>query len=165
MEAHAVEKLPDPPEVVSQIKPFCRMTKTAACSPHSSGFLQQVLLPEGWKQMLPKEQHLWVSKALFSRDVCGKLKLTEPLQLWWSPPGPQLLYSQLPPIPDPFFHSRLFLWMPCRMWAYRLPCTKPKLPSSRQSFEALRTVQHRPEGFGHERVVFHGHGVPGVLFL
>ncbi len=75
--------------------------------------------------MLPKEQHLWVSKALFSRDICGKLKLTEPLQLWWSPPGPQLLYSQLPPIPDPFFHSRLFLWMPCRMWAYRLPCTKP----------------------------------------
>ncbi len=40
-----------------------------------------------------------------------------------------------------------------------------QLPSSRQSFEALRTVQHRPEGFGHERVVFHGHGVPGVLFL
>ncbi|XP_043076711.1 uncharacterized protein si:ch73-112l6.1 [Puntigrus tetrazona] len=99
MEAQAVEKLPDPPE--------------------------EVLLPEGWKQMLPKEQHLWVSKALFSRDASGKLKLTEPLQLWWSPPGPQLLYSQPPPFPDPFFHSRLFLWMPCRMWAYRLPCAKP----------------------------------------
>lgn len=40
-----------------------------------------------------------------------------------------------------------------------------QLPSSRQLFEALRTVRHRPEGFGHEWVVFHGHGVPGVLFL
>ncbi|XP_026051984.1 uncharacterized protein LOC113038622 isoform X1 [Carassius auratus] len=99
METQAVEKLPDPPE--------------------------EVLLPEGWKQMLPKEQRRWVSKALFSRDTSGKLKMTEPLQLWWSPPGPQLLYSRPPPFPDPFFHSRLFLWMPCRMWAYRLPCVKP----------------------------------------
>lgn len=40
-----------------------------------------------------------------------------------------------------------------------------QLPSSWQSFEALWTVQHRPEGFGHEWVVFHGHRVPGVLFL
>lgn len=99
MAQQAVEKLPDPPE--------------------------ELLLPEGWKQTLPKEQHLWVSKALFTKDASGKLSLTEPLQLWWSPPGPQLLYSQPPPFPDPFFHSRLFLWMPYRMWAYRLVCTKP----------------------------------------
>ncbi|KAI2651377.1 hypothetical protein H4Q32_019448 [Labeo rohita] len=99
LDTQAAKKLPDPPE--------------------------ELLLPEGWKQTLPKEQHLWVSKALFSRDVSGKLKLTEALQLWWSPPGPQLLYSQPPAFPDPFFHSRLFLWMPCRMWAYRLPCTNP----------------------------------------
>ncbi|XP_048023397.1 uncharacterized protein si:ch73-112l6.1 isoform X2 [Megalobrama amblycephala] len=99
MAQQAGEKLPDPPE--------------------------ELLLPEGWKHTLPKELHLWVSKTLFIRDASGKLTLTEPLQLWWSPPGPQLLYAQPPPLPDPFFQSRLFLWMPSRMWAYRLVCTKP----------------------------------------
>ncbi|XP_067280313.1 uncharacterized protein [Pseudorasbora parva] len=99
MAQQVVEKLPDPPE--------------------------ELLLPEGWKHTLPKEQHLWVSKALFTKDPSGKLRLTESLQLWWLPPRPQLLYSQPPPFPDPFFHSRLFLWMPYRMWAYRLVCTKP----------------------------------------
>ncbi|XP_051532972.1 uncharacterized protein si:ch73-112l6.1 isoform X1 [Myxocyprinus asiaticus] len=90
-----------------------------------SDLTEELLLPEGWKQTLPKEQHLWVSKALFTRDASGKLTLTEPLQLWWSPPGPQMLYSQPPLSPDPFFHSRLFLWMPYHMWGYRLLCTKP----------------------------------------
>lgn len=99
--------------------------KTFAHSHSFSLFLQQLLLPEGWKHTLPKELHLWVSKTLFIRDASGKLTLTEPLQLWWSPPGPQLLYAQPPPLPDPFFQSRLFLWMPSRMWAYRLVCTKP----------------------------------------
>ncbi|XP_001345268.3 uncharacterized protein si:ch73-112l6.1 [Danio rerio] len=86
---------------------------------------EDLLLPEGWKHTLPKEQQLWVSKALFRRDASGKLMLTEPLQLWWSNPGPPSKYSQPPPSPEPFFHSRLFLWMPCRMWAYKLCCTKP----------------------------------------
>ncbi len=85
----------------------------------------QLLLPEGWKQTLPKEQHLWVSKALFIRDKSGRLALTKNLRLWWFPPGPRPLYVQPPPSPDGFFHAKLFLWVPYRMWAYKLLCTQP----------------------------------------
>ncbi|XP_076876355.1 uncharacterized protein LOC143525834 [Brachyhypopomus gauderio] len=53
----------------------------------------EVLLPEGWKQTLPKEQHQWVSRALFTRDQSGRLALTKNLRLWWPPPGPRLVYT------------------------------------------------------------------------
>ncbi len=84
-----------------------------------------LLLPEGWKQTLPKEQHLWVSKALFTRHKSGKLAQTKNLRLWWFPPGPRPLYVQPPSSPDVFFHAKLFLWFPYRMWVYRLLCTQP----------------------------------------
>ncbi len=87
--------------------------------------LPQLLLPEGWKQTLPKKQHLWASKALFTREKSGRLALTKNLSLWWSPPGARPLYSQPPSKPDAFFHSKLFLWIPYRMWAYTLLCSQP----------------------------------------
>ncbi len=90
-----------------------------------SVFLTQLLLPEGRKQTLPKQQHLWVSKALFTKDKSGRLALTKNLRLWWFPPGPRPLYVQPPSSPDGFFHAKLFLWVPYRMWAYRLLCTQP----------------------------------------
>ncbi|CAM4535379.1 unnamed protein product [Leuciscus chuanchicus] len=86
---------------------------------------EELLLPEGWRQTLPKEQHLWVSKALFTRDSSGRLALTKSLRLCWFPPCPRPLYSQPPSSPDVFFHTRLFLWVPYRMWAYRLLYSKP----------------------------------------
>ncbi|XP_052472153.1 uncharacterized protein LOC128028874 [Carassius gibelio] len=86
---------------------------------------EELLLPEGWRQTLPKEQHLWVSKALFTRDKSGRLALTKNLRLWWHPPGPRPLYTQPPSSPDSFFHARLFLWIPYRLWSYRLLCSQP----------------------------------------
>ncbi|XP_056328978.1 uncharacterized protein LOC130241304 isoform X1 [Danio aesculapii] len=47
------------------------------------------------------------------------------MRLWWHPPGPRPLYSQPPSSPDAFYHARLFLWVPYRLWAYRLLCSQP----------------------------------------
>ncbi|KAK1793681.1 hypothetical protein P4O66_012043, partial [Electrophorus voltai] len=48
------------------------------------------------------------------------------LRLWWLPPGPRLVYAQPLSSPDAFFRSRLFLWMPYRMWAFKLLCVQPE---------------------------------------
>ncbi|KAK1789988.1 hypothetical protein P4O66_002303 [Electrophorus voltai] len=80
----------------------------------------EVLLPEDWKQMLPREQHHWVSWVLFTRKQSGRPALTKNLCLWWSPPGSWLVYAQPPSSPNAFFHSRLLMWMPYRM----LSCEK-----------------------------------------
>ncbi|XP_058857710.1 uncharacterized protein LOC117430939 [Acipenser ruthenus] len=85
----------------------------------------KVLLPEAWKQSLPKEQHEWIARALFIRNRIGKLELTSDLRLWWFPPQPRLIHNQPPASPGPFCHP-LFLWMPCRMWAFKLTCTQPE---------------------------------------
>ncbi|XP_035383861.1 uncharacterized protein LOC113568948 isoform X2 [Electrophorus electricus] len=86
----------------------------------------EVLLPEGWKQMLPREQHQWVSWVLFNREQSGRPVLTKNLRLWWSPPGPWLVYMQPPSSFNAFFHSRLFLWMPYRMSAFKLLYAQPE---------------------------------------
>ncbi|KAJ7985052.1 hypothetical protein DPEC_G00361140 [Dallia pectoralis] len=44
------------------------------------------------------------------------------LQLWYEPPQPRPIYNQPPASPDPFFACRLFLWMPVRLWAFKLTC-------------------------------------------
>ena len=78
----------------------------------------QILLPEGWKKSLPMEQHEWVSKALFSK--AGILK--NQLQLWWFPPGPPHTLLQPPASPAPFHLRPFVLWMPYRMWSFKLCC-------------------------------------------
>ncbi|XP_058509620.1 uncharacterized protein LOC131475475 [Solea solea] len=81
------------------------------------------LLPVSWRQTLPVEQQEWVGRALFKREPSsGKVVLTTPLKLWWHPPGPRPLYTQLPANAHDFFQRPFFLWMPYRMWAYRLKC-------------------------------------------
>lgn len=122
--AAAPEKQPLPTEVVSKMLKW--LVKISSGRITFSVFPTQ-LLHEGWKQTLLKEQHLWVSKALFTKDKSGRLGLTKNLRLWWFSPGPRPLYLQ-PPSPDGFFHAKLFLWVPYRMWAYRLLCTQPTCP-------------------------------------
>ncbi|XP_066554861.1 uncharacterized protein LOC136744559 [Amia ocellicauda] len=90
-----------------------------------------VLLPEGWKQMLPAEQLQWVSKALFTRSRFGKLVLTSDLCLWWFPPQPCPVYRQPPASPSLHFARPLFLWMPYRMWAVKLTCIQPQCEGHR----------------------------------
>ncbi|CAJ1069327.1 hypothetical protein MATL_G00263900 [Xyrichtys novacula] len=80
------------------------------------------LLPEGWRQTLPEEQHEWLGQALFTRGARGQPVLTTDLRLWWYPPGDRPLYTQPPASSHEFFQSRFFLWLPYKMWAYRLVC-------------------------------------------
>ena len=81
----------------------------------------QVSLKKEWLRTLPPEDHVWISKALFTDS--GRLK--SQLQMWWYPPQPALVYSRPPATPNAFFHHRFFLWMPYRMWAVPFVCSQP----------------------------------------
>ncbi|KAL1269405.1 hypothetical protein QQF64_031694 [Cirrhinus molitorella] len=70
-------------------------------TPKESAPTEDLLLPEGWKQTLPKEQHLWVSKCLFTKDKFGKLALTKKFRLGVSPGPPRCTLA--PCKTDPFF--------------------------------------------------------------
>ncbi len=85
------------------------------------------------KRSLPKEQHEWIGHSLFSHQG-GKAVLTDNLQMWWYPPQPCLQYHQPPALPDVFFTWPLCLWMPYRMWSYKLICSSP---NSRRSGQRL----------------------------
>lgn len=52
------------------------------------------------------------------------------LQIRWYPPQPRLLYHQPPASFDVFFTWPLRLWMPYKMWSYRLNCSVPNCKSS-----------------------------------
>nr|XP_055024627.1 uncharacterized protein LOC129414594 [Misgurnus anguillicaudatus] len=95
----------------------------------------EVVLPEPWKRSLPKEQHEWISRALF-RNQGGRAVLTDNLQMWWYPPQPRLLYHQPPSSPDVFFTWPLCLWMPYKMWSYKLICISPHCRRSGQRLTA-----------------------------
>ncbi|XP_016104299.1 uncharacterized protein [Sinocyclocheilus grahami] len=96
---------------------------------------QPVVLPEAWKRSLPKEQHEWIGRSLF-RNQGGRAVLTDNLQMWWYPPQPRLLYHQPPASPDVFFTWPLCVWMPYRMWSYKLICSSPHCRRSGQRLTA-----------------------------
>ncbi|XP_048840308.1 uncharacterized protein LOC125713327 [Brienomyrus brachyistius] len=85
---------------------------------------QDVPLPQAWKAQLPKEQHEWLSRALFRRNKDGRPVLIDSLQLWWHPPAPRPVFHQPPASPAPFTRP-FFLWMPYRIWSFRLLCRQP----------------------------------------
>ncbi len=116
------KKQPLPTEVGKMLKWLVKISNRKNISTQFLFSPIQLLLPEGWKHTL---QHLWVSKALFTRDKSGRLALTKNLRLWWHPPGPRPPYSQPLSSPDAFYHVRLFLCVPYRLWAYRLLCSQP----------------------------------------
>jgi hypothetical protein len=69
--------------------------------------------------------HEWILKTVFT-TVRGKIEPRRPLQLWYNPPPPQLLYNQPPRTPDRFFANKLFYWAPYHMFAVKLICPEPK---------------------------------------
>src|SRR5208282_3650698 len=93
-------------------------------------FLFQFVLRKEWRQTLPEYEHRWVLKALSQE---GKLwpELRQNIQLWWYPPQPPLVFSQPPSSPDVFFHRRLILRMPYRIWAFKLVCAQPQCAEHR----------------------------------
>lgn len=80
-------------------------------------------LPEGWKQSLPKPDHVWISKALFKQSTRGKAELdvSKVKKLQWHPPQPALTVSQIPVVHS-YFTQRLFVWMPRKSWQVKLHC-------------------------------------------
>ena len=85
-----------------------------------------IILPDGWRKSLPVADHHWISKALFKLSSRKKAELAWERvdRLWWYPPQPALIPSQLPR-PDRYFAQRLLLWMPRKLWQVRLCCPDP----------------------------------------
>lgn len=99
------------------------------------------LLPESWRAALSAEQQQWIGRVLFTRSGTGRPRLIQDLTLWWTPPPPRMVYNQPPASPEPFFASRLFLWMPHRMWGVRLTCPQPLCTGSLTKAGLYRTIR------------------------
>lgn len=68
------------------------------------------------------------------RDHTGRAVLSQELQLWYHPPGPQVKYTQRPSSPDAFFQRPFFLWAPYRMWHSGPDCrSRLSCPSCRHN--------------------------------
>lgn len=75
-------------------------------------------LPAGWKETVETTDTSWIGQQLFA----SKGVIASKLKLWWYPPfvpGPDWKST---PIPAPYFHRRLFLWMPRKMWSFDYKC-------------------------------------------
>ncbi|XP_055763318.1 uncharacterized protein LOC129839740 isoform X1 [Salvelinus fontinalis] len=107
-----------PPQLWSASQPTAGPLQPAADA--------QVLLPEGWKQTLPKEQQEWVSRAIFIRNKQLKCVLKSQLELWYFPPLPPNISHQPPASPSAYFLRPFCLWMPYRLWAFKFVCTQPR---------------------------------------
>ncbi|KAJ7983774.1 hypothetical protein DPEC_G00371500, partial [Dallia pectoralis] len=83
-----------------------------------------VILPEGWKLTLPREQQQWVSRAIFTTDKHLKCVLKKQLELWYFPPLPPNITHQPPASPNSYFLRPFCLWIPYRLWAFRFVCTQ-----------------------------------------
>lgn len=80
-------------------------------------------MPGSWCKYLPEVDHQWISKALVKWSATGKpeISYSQINKLWWHPPEPHLS-SPIPPKVDRYFGNRLFLWLPKKLWRYRLIC-------------------------------------------
>ncbi|KAI4905920.1 hypothetical protein NFI96_030119 [Prochilodus magdalenae] len=108
-----------PPAPPATSRPRRKATQRSEAPPAAP---EGPVLPPSWKHHLPKEQHDWVSRALFKSDKAGKAVLVDGLQMWWYPPPPPPVHHQPPSSPDAFFTRPFCLWMPYRMWAIKLLC-------------------------------------------
>ena len=83
-------------------------------------------MPEGWKKSLPKEDHIWVSKALFKQSTIkdkAALDVSKLNKLWWYRPQPSLRVHQRPTV-NMYFTRCLLLWMPRKLSQMRLHCPR-----------------------------------------
>ena len=94
-------------------------------------------LPVGWRTNISVYDRVWIGQALFSDK---KSTLTTNPKLWWEPP--QYKLSSTMPTPDSYYHKRLLLWMPRKMWDINFKC--PNCPGqilrSRVLYKNVRLV-------------------------
>lgn len=77
--------------------------------------------PDGWKSTLEVNDIQWIAQSVFAE----KGVLVSELKMWWYPPqlpGPNIKTA---PVVDSYFHRRIFLWMPRKMWAFDFKCPNP----------------------------------------
>ncbi len=87
-------------------------------SPDSLQTLVSGSVPEGWTQNVCEGDQGWIGRSVFS----AKGKLSPNLKVWWHPPSYQL--PSVKPSPEVYFHRRLLLWMPRRMWKVDFHCPR-----------------------------------------
>ena len=83
-----------------------------------------LLLPDGWKESLPKFDHAWVSQKFFSMaGITAKPKFNYDVveDLWHYPPSPPLFHHQPPKI-DHYYATPLFVWMPRKIMEIKVWC-------------------------------------------
>ena len=83
-----------------------------------------LLLPDGWKETLPKFDHAWVSQKFFSMAGTNskpKFNYDVVKDLWHYPPSPPLFHHQPPKI-DRYFAAPLFVWMPRKVMKVKVCC-------------------------------------------
>ena len=78
-------------------------------------------LPAGWQSTIPDVDKGWIRKALFTWK--GGKYIINVTQLWYYPPQPHLIPSQLP-ISYRYFAHPLLCWMPHRLWKMTLMCPR-----------------------------------------
>ncbi|XP_063969451.1 uncharacterized protein LOC129281451 isoform X1 [Lytechinus pictus] len=102
--------------------PFCRNRAV----PDNGNIDNTVyLLSDGWRQSLPYHDHEWVSNTFFKRSARGRAEfdMSKITQLWFHPAEP-MTFQGKPPKPSPYFATRLFLWMPRKLWRVKLVCPR-----------------------------------------
>ncbi|XP_051810083.1 uncharacterized protein LOC110972961 [Acanthochromis polyacanthus] len=74
-------------------------------------------LPKPFYRVIKPGDREWIAHILY--EASGQLK-QDVRQNWHHPPSP--IRSTTPPNPHDYFHQRMFLWAPMRMWGIPLKC-------------------------------------------
>lgn len=129
-----VNEEPFPSNAVTS-KPLEFFEKPLASAGRKHDFTQR--LPVGWKNTLEENDQQWIGKNLFLRPT----ELAHKLDVWWYPPhlpGPDIKCA---PAVGSYYHKRLFLWMPRRMWAFDFKC--PSCPPSKSTSLTSKGLYNR----------------------
>ncbi|XP_064596849.1 uncharacterized protein LOC135463520 [Liolophura sinensis] len=90
----------------------------------SSEVPDELLLYQGWKSTLPKEDQQWISKTFFRRNPrTNKIEFRSDIliKLWHTPPPPSMASSARNKV-DRYFSHQLFLWIAVNFWGVKLLC-------------------------------------------
>ena len=78
-------------------------------------------LPKGWNKVIEERDRQWISRCLYeSKNVARR---SSELRMWYDPPHPKLSLNFIPRnLLQSFYHKKLCLWAPYRLWSYLFSC-------------------------------------------